>query len=531
MNPPAVAAGLTSGMTLADARALVPELKVKKAAPAADLRALKGLARWAVRYTPWVNIEGVNIEGINIDGSDGLILDISGCGHLFGGEDALSADISARLRGFGLAHRLAVAPTRGAAWALARYGTPSDAVTSMDGNSVDSILENLGPYPVEALRINPNVALTLRRLGLKSIAQVANIPRIALKRRFPSRSSAAAVLLRLDQALGEAGEPVSPLTPAPAFRTRTTFSEPVTNPAVIARSLDDLLHDLMAVLEADNMGARRLSLMAWCVDGSVSHIGLGTSRPSRDAGHLSFLFREKLEQLEIKDGIDLLLLSAEGVETLPRQQISLVSARVSARVSAGASGVPVSQLVDRLSNRLGGQAVHRSILRESHIPERAENRQIVLDMKPPTRAGNQHLQRSMWPMQSMQSMRPVRPMRPMRLFENPEPMDVIAEVPDGPPLRFRWRRMSVRVALAEGPERISPEWWRHMSREAGGAMAKDIARDTRDYYRLEDDLGRRFWVYRAGLYQPHEMPGEMPMAALGAPETDLPRWFMHGLFA
>lgn len=514
-------------MTLADARALVPELKVKKAAPAADLRALKGLARWAVRYTPWVNIEGVNV-----DGSDGLILDISGCGHLFGGEDALSADISARLRGFGLAHRLAVAPTRGAAWALARYGADSDAVTSMDGNSVDSILENLGSYPVEALRINPDVALTLRRLGLKTIAQVADIPRIALKRRFPSRSSAEAVLLRLDQTLGEAGEPVSPLTPAPAFRTRATFPEPVTNPAVIAQALDGLLHDLMAVLEADNMGARRLGLMAWCVDGSVSHIGLGTSRPSRDAGHLSFLFREKLEQLEIKDGIDLLLLSAEGVEVLPRQQISLVSARISARASAEASGVPVSQLVDRLSNRLGGQAVHRSILCESHIPERAENRQIILDMKPPTRARNQHLQRPM---------RPMRPVRPVRLFENPEPMDVIAEVPDGPPLRFRWRRMSVRVALAEGPERISPEWWRHVSREAGGAMAKDItknmardiagdiARDTRDYYRLEDDLGRRFWVYRAGLYQ--NLPHEMPVAAPVPPETDLPRWFMHGLFA
>ncbi len=488
-------------MTLADARALVPALKTRVASPAADHKALLRLARWCGRYTPWVSC----VEAI--DGEDSAItLDISGCGHLFGGEEALLRDLSARLSAFGITHRLGCANSLGAAWAIARFGAchnlsknTFDVVTSVE------VFEKIKDLPVAALRLQADTTALLGRLGLKTIASLAGIPRLALMRRFPAngsgRTAGEAVLLRLDQALGKREEPLSPLTPAPAFRTRMVFAEPLMEPAGLAHALDRLLADLTVVLETAAVGARRLSLVAYGVDASISRISIGTGRPSRDPKHLMFLFSERLERIDLQYGIDLVILNAERTEALAPAQQSMIAGDLAGEASAPL----VAPLIDRLANRLGPANVGRSRPRASHVPERAEIR--VSALSGPLNASGAGF--------DVQPAGGGDAARPFRLFGRPEPMEVIAEVPEGPPLSFRWRRMNIRVVRAEGPERIAPEWWiTGASCDSSGCGGGGM----RDYYQIEDAAGRRFWVYRDGLYR-------------DAGRNGPPRWYMHGLFA
>jgi protein ImuB len=455
-------------MPLADALLFQPGLLTAAAEPGADAAALARLAEWSSRYSPWTAPDGV----------DGIKIEITGCAHLWGGEGKLAADLARRLMRQRIDHRIAVAGTLGAAWALARFaaaeGWPPFPPPAAERAA-------LAPLPVEALRLDPATAAGLHRVGLKEIGELYPMPRAALARRFGSE-----VLRRLDQALGAMPEPLSPLREAPVRRVRLSFAEAIADPADLARATSRLTDDLAARLAREGMGARRLGLAFHRVDGRVEHLSVGTARPSRDPGHLAGLFVAKLETVDPGLGVEDMILALFAAETLPAEQVDFVT-------HPGAAADGIAPLIDRLGARLGLGALGRIALRESHIPERAA---VCVP------AGERKRGKS--------PVIPGKPPRPIRLFQPPEPVAAAWLLPDDPPFRFTWRRRPYRVRQADGPERIAEEWW-----VAGGSAA---AGAVRDYYRVEDEAGRRFWLFRAGL--PGSGPSEGP-----------PRWFMHGIFA
>lgn len=468
VNPPAAAAGLSPGMTLADARAVAPSLRTAPADAAGDAAALAVLARWAGRYSPWTAM----------DGADGLILESTGCDHLFGGEAAMLADMKSRLGRAGIACRLALADTPAAAWALARHGGAEDGETGGIIAPSGGTMVRLASLPVAALRLDPETVQGLARLGLRRIGELYRLPRESLGRRFGTE-----VTRRLDKALGRTGDPISPLLPSPEFRVRADFGEPIASPEDIARTAGRLIARMAEWLAKARRGARRLDLAAYLADGGVSVLSVGGARAMRDADHWERLFAEKLAELDPGFGIDAMILAAPRTEPLAAAEPRL------GRRAAPAEGL--ARLADRLANRLGADSVHMLRPAGSHLPERAERR-----------AGpDVRIRAEDWP---------ATPPRPARLLAPPEPVEAVAGLPDLPPRRFRWRRVTHRVVAAEGPERIAPEWWRDMRGPEREAAA------TRDYYRVECDGGRRFWLYREGLYG---MAAERP-----------PRWFLHGLF-
>ena len=501
VNAGSVREGLGPGLGLADARAICPHLLTAPAAPKKDEDALLALARWAsARYSPT----------LNADGDDGLWLDVTGVPHLFGGEAALLADLGRRLARGRFTARLALAETLSGAHALARFAPVSPLIVP-DGEVGEALL----PLPVEALRLEPEIALLLRRLGLKRIGQLYDLPRASLERRFHSKDAAEAVLLRLDQALGRREEPRALFLPAPGFVARLPFPEPlITHDGVVA-GLDRLARELCGKLARAGKGVRRALLWVCRTDGSSTVIEAGLSAPSREPEHLLGLLQEKLDAIDMGFGVDLMALAALATEPLAPSQITLAE-------SDGKSGP--EPLIDRLVNRLGVRVVRRLFPRRSHIPELTQALRSAF-------AGP-----SLWPAQ------PSKPPRPPLLLASPEPLTVLAEVPEGPPARFTWRRVTRRVVKAEGPERIAPEWWRGLRQRSSedefpphpptavgggphpdftsgapgeGARRSQVSR-PRDYYRIEDEDGRRYWVFREGLYQENEH---------GAPS-----WYLHGVF-
>ena len=427
---------------------------------------LLALARWASRYSPT----------LNVDGEDGLWLDITGVSHLFGGEDALLADLAARLACLGLTARLGAAETLGAAHALARFARETTSIAP-DG----TLRGTLSPFPVEALRLEPDTVHLLRRLGLKRIGQLYALPRASLERRFHSKEAAENVLRRLDQTLGAQHETQVPLLPVPDFTVRRVFAEPlITHDGVVA-TLRDLAAALCQALTEAGRGARRVTLWAARADGSTAVIEAGLSAPSRTGSHLVRLLQDKIEDIDMGFGVDLMTLAALATEPLHETQASL---------SAGATAIAPETLIDALTNRLGLRAVRRLFPRSSHIPELA---QVARDAF----AG--------WPAWNDDA---GKPPRPLFLLVRPEPLSVMAEIPEGPPARFTWRRVSRRVTKAQGPERIAPEWWH--------ALTASTTARPRDYYRIEDTDGCRYWVFREGLYQEST--------------EEAPSWFLHGVF-
>ena len=487
VNREAGAQGLRPGMRLADARALHAGLVTARADPAADRQGLERLALWCNRFTPWCAV----------DGEDGLLLDITGCAHLFGGEAAFMDEIAARVTGLGVESRLGLADTPGAAWALARFG-PAETRIAAPGGAHTAI----AGLPVEALRLAAEDAHLLRRLGLTTIGAVEGLPRASLARRFPCRERGSAVLARLDRALGRQAEPIVPMAPPPACLERLALPEPLIDRAGLDAALARLMPGLAASLERDGLGVRRLALWCYRVDGGVVRRAVATARATRDGDHLLRLFRETLETVDPGFGIDLAALHAERVEPLAPTQLSLAGDKQRRG--------DVDLLVDRLLAKLGEGAVCRLEPVARHRPETAE-RAVTPGREPVP-----------WLKASEAPATPQRPQRPFRLFDRPEPVEVMAEVPDGPPLLFIWRRVRRRVTRAAGPERIEPEWW-----TGAGAGGRDEA--VRDYYRIEDADGRRYWLYRAGLYG--DGGGD------GGGDTDAstgtgraPRWYVHGLY-
>jgi protein ImuB len=464
VNAPCLKDGLGPGMRLADARAICPQLLTAPADPEKDAGFLLALARWSSRYSPT----------LNVDGEDGLWLDITGVAHLFGGERALLADLQSRLTRAKLTARLGLAETLGAAHALARF-----AHTSLCLAGGGTLPATLAPFPVEALRLEPETTRLLWRLGLKRIGQLMEVPRASLERRFRSKETAQAVLRRLDQALGARKEKRAPLLPAPDFAARLSFAEPlITHDGVVA-GLDRLGHALCEKLANAGQGARRVTLWAVRTDGSSVAIEAGLSAPSCVPAHLVRLLKDKLEDIDMGFGVDLMALASLAAETLEPAQTALTENDRAPRPEL---------LIDALANRLGKRTVRRLFPRASHIPELAQTTASAFAGLP------------VW------TEAPEKPPRPPLLLARPEPLQVMAEIPEGPPARFTWRRVSRRVIKAEGPERIAPEWWRL------GPSPKR----PRDYYRIEDEDGCRYWVFREGLYQESD----------AAP----PGWFLHGVF-
>jgi protein ImuB len=488
----AEAAGLEPSLPLAEARALLPGLITVPHDPAADARALASLAAWCARYTPWAAPDSTEEgEGKGVGGAAGVLLDVSGCGHLFGGEHALLEDLQARLAGFGYTARAALADTIGCAWAMARFATSAGhpCVVVLPGRQRAA----LAPLPPAALRLPPATVELMDRLGLRRVEDLYNLTPSVITPRF-----GALAVRRLGQAVGAAAEALSPRQPPVAYLTRQIFAEPVSDPEDIARAVGLLLDHLCRELARAGRGARQLELTAYRSDGSLQRLSLGASRPSRDAKHLRRLFTEKLPQIDPGFGIEVMTLGATLTATLAAQQGEL--RRVEEKSASGADGAQtLPELVDRLGSRLGLEAVRAPRLTESHLPERAFALASPVGAPTGGEASEKVPGKARGKANDDWQKTPHPKLRPLRLLARPEPVEAVSLLPDYPPAQFRWRRMLHQVVRAEGPERLLGEWWQ-TDPEAGDAP-------PRDYFRVEDEDGRRYWLYRADG-----------------------RWFLHGLF-
>ncbi len=475
LNAAARRAGLRAGQAHADATAMVPHLVSEPAAPERDLDALRRLALWAERYSPLV---AINAEQ---PGDEALLIDMTGGDHLFGGEAALLAEIRQRLANADIPARLAIADTPVAAWALARHAPASEAIAPTGATR-----EALAGLPIEALRLEPAALILLRRFGLKRIGDLYGLPRAGLARRFRGEAGLR-VVERLDRALGVLADPLVPQRPAPLYRAWQVFAEPLIDMDGIAYQLPALAETLAAQLDQAGLGVRKLSLVGFRVDGRTTVIQAGLSAPAAAPAHLIRLLKEKgLERLDLGFGVDALMLCADQAEPMAARQGEMEDAAGAARAEA------LAGLIDRLQAKLGEGAVRRPQARESWLPERGEA-WLRAEPEPPSAPPPTIAPRP----------------RPILMFDPPEPVQAIAEAPDGAPARFVWRRAAHRVVKAQGPERLGAEWWR--------ADPEKPAR-TRDYYRVEDDQGRRYWLFREGLFGREDA---------GAP----PSWWLQGVFA
>jgi len=455
-------------MPLAEAQALVPGLAIAEADPAGDAAALARLAVWCLRYTPLTAP----------DPPDGVWLDITGCAHLAGGETALLEELIARLARAGIAARAGLADTPGAAHALARFAADPLAIAA-PGRSAES----LAPLPVAALRLDEDSTALLRRLGLETIGALLAAPRAPFTRRFGP-----ALLRRLDQALGRAPEPLAPATPPEAPQHRLAFAEPLLTAEALAAAIGTLAGTVCARLDRTGQGALRLDLIIERVDGSVQALRVGTASPTRDPGHLARLLRERLERVDPGFGVEAMRLVVSLAAALPAEQQR-------APLHGEAPAPDLAPLIDRLQNRFGAGHVYAVEELESDLPERSLRHVLPPSPRPSPPPGAERV-RGIWGKYP----------RPSRLFSHPQPIQALAVLPDHPPAAFIWRHVRHRVRRADGPERITGEWWR----------ADNEAEAVRDYWAVEDETGRRFWLFRSG--------------DAADPATGDLSWYLHGLF-
>ena len=481
--------GLCHHQSLSDARAICPHVEVAYEDAEADQLLLEAIADWCDRYTPLVSL----------DIPDGIMLDITGCAHLFGGEKLLADELLSRLFLQGFAASGAVASTPGAAWAASRFSTPLSIVTENRDEQETEIQpspvpliesgneeEALAVLPLAGLRLDSETLGGLAKLGLRTIGQVMARPRAPLTRRFGKL-----LLLRMDQALGLVEEAITSRLPVPELMAERKLAEPIGRVEDIETLVERLAKCLCSDLEKRGAGVRNIDLALFRTDGKVIRLGVGTSSPLRDPQSISRLFNDRIaaiyDDFDTGLGFEIGRLSALQVEPCDFEQTSLLMGNDNRN--------EFSHLIDKLGARLGLSRIIRMMPGETHLPEKVDNN-ICL-------TGNY---------ENEQDIREdfFHPVRPMRLLQSPEPIEAIASVPEGPPVRFRWRKKLHVVVHVEGPERISDEWWN--SNEIG----HQTIRHTRDYFRIEDDKGYRYWLYRQGLY---------------ASETNLPRWYMHGIFS
>lgn len=512
VSPPALALGLAPGLSLADARARIPDLAVAGVDPPADSAWLERIADGCDRYTPMVAL----------DPPEGLILDISGCAHLFGGEEGLRDDLAARLARLGMAVSSALADTPDAARALARYShsspsssgvraalSPGQGQEARTGKGVGALLpltsdlgraptpppplkgrgqkgnlhSRLNALPIEALELDAEDGVALRRAGLKRIGDLAARPSRLISARFGEATAD-----KLARIAGGRDIRITARRPEAALILERRFAEPIGRTEAALAAIGELARQAAHRMAEAHRGGRRFEARLFRTDGLVRALRIETGLPVRDVPLIMRLFTERLEALadpvDPGFGFDLVRLSVPMFEPLAPLQLPLEG-------GALAEG-ELAQLLDRLSTRLGRDRVRRLAPRDSHIPEQA------MFAFPAIEAGAT----GGWLVQEPGE----PPLRPTHLFDPPQSIDVMAGVPDGPPQRFRWRRHLHEVVLAEGPERIGSLWWRRA----------DNRGLSRDYYRVEDREGRRFWLFRHGLY---------------GREAEQPAWYIHGLFA
>jgi protein ImuB len=467
--------GLEPGLPLANARAICPQLRVFDADEVADTETLNNIADWCDRFTPLVAF----------DSPHGLFLDITGCAHLFGGEAALMRLMCDVLTAQGFAVSAAIAGTSVCARTMTRH-VHGRIVRA--GEEADAVK----PLPVSALGADDAITRGLRRAGLKTIGDVACRARHEITARF-----GADFTTLLQHALGQGDAPISPRKPLPDYIVEKRFPEPIATEGVISATLSRLARMLVMAMDQQGKGARRLEARFFRTDGAVRAIVVDTGQPVTRGEVIDRLFRERLDALndplDPGFGFDLIRLSASRTEIVVQQQRDL-----DANVH---DNDELAALIDRIAARIGGRRVVVHLPQDTHIPERAV-------LAAPAQHHLAAAVHAVWPARVAGE----PPLRPLRLFERPEQIKVIAQVPDGPPARFVWRRATHAVVRAEGPERVAMEWWRSQ-----GKML------TRDYFRVEDEAGLRFWLYRDGLYD-REIEQEEGKAVQ-------PNWFMHGLFA
>lgn len=455
--------GLEPGLTLADARARVPELEVYPHNAHADAEWLDRLSDGCIRYTPTVECRP----------PDALVMDIAGCVHAFEGERFLAADVERRMARRGVLARHAFGDTPAIALALSRYaGAPAPD----EKGAVRRL-------PVSALGLDDDATAALARAGLKTVGDVMARPSSGIAARFGEHAVTA--VRRLS---GEASSPVTARKRVPNVAAERRFAEPIARTEFALEVLTALAGEAAEQLERRREGGRRWEARLFRADGQVQRLRVETGRPTRDTALLMRLFRERIDgladPLDPGFGYDMLRLEVVLAERLDASQLKLEGGE--------ARHDQTAHLVDQLSTRLGRAQIRRYRANNSHMPEQAE-------LSLPATATIEH---PAWPTLDVGE----PPLRPIHLFDPPERIDgVIAEVPDGPPRRFRWRRTLHEVARAEGPERISGEWWKRA----------DTITPSRDYYRVEDRRGRRLWIFRQGLYG----------------EGEDPNWYVHGLFA
>jgi protein ImuB len=468
--------GLEIGLPLANARAICPQLRVFDADEAADAGLLSDIADWCDRFTPLVAL----------DAPHGLFLDITGCAHLFGGEAALMQMLCGALRRQGFAVSAAIAATSVCARTLRNHLHGRIVGDGEEAAAVE-------PLPVFALGADQSITRGLRRAGLNTIGDVAARARHEIAARF-----GAGFTTLLEQALGEGDAPISPRKPLPDYIVEKRFAEPVATEGVISATLSRLAQMLVTAMDKQGKGARRLEASFFRTDGTLRAIMVDTGQPATRSEAIDRLFRERLEALndplDPGFGFDLIRLSASRTEIVVPQQRDL-----DANVH---DNDELADLIDRIAARIGGRRVVVHLAQDSHIPERAA-------MAAPAQHYLAAARQANWPARVASE----PPLRPLRLFERPEPIRVpFATVPDGPPHHFTWRRATHAVVRVEGPERIAMEWWK----QDGEVL-------TRDYFRVEDESGLRFWIYRDGLY------GSELVNEDGKPAPA--NWFVHGLFA
>ena len=455
-NPLAQAQGIYRGTVLADAKAILPSLHTIDDKPGLTKQLLDRIAEWCFRFTP---IASPNYP-------EGILLDATGCAHLWGDEEAYITDISNRLLKRGYTVSTAMAGTVGSAWAMARYGKGKRVVA--EGAEVQEIRQ----LPVSSLRLEPLMVVRLHKLGLRQINDLLTISRTSLRRRFGPE-----LLQRVQQALGETEETITPVYPVEPYQERLPCLEPILYLTGIEMALQQLLAILCKRLRSEGKGLRTAFFRAYRLDGGTSGIEIGTNRPSRNEEHLFYLFSLKLSTIEPKEGIELFILEATVVEDWDPVQEQIWHTR------SGITDPQVAELLDRLAGKAGQQAIRRYLPVEHHWPERSFKRASSLTETPATE----------W--------KTDKP-RPLQLLHPPERIDVTAPIPDYPPMLFRYKGELHKIVKADGPERIEQEWWIQQG-------------DHRDYYSVEDEAGRRYWLFRSGHYS----------------ETAQPLWFLHGFFA
>jgi protein ImuB len=433
--------GVMPGMPVADAKAMVPDIEVfdEKAERAEKL--LRALGEWCIRFTPQVAL----------DLPDGLILDISGCAHLWGGERAYLKEIVTRLRGSGYDVRAAIADTIGAAWAIARFGQVKRIIEN--GAQTSALL----PLPAAALRLEPAVLTRLQKLGLYTIGSFISMQRSALRRRFGE-----GLLLRLAQALGQAEEYIQPLQVPEPFQERLPCMEPIRTAPGIEIAIQRLLESLCRQLQQEGKGIRTAVLKCYRLDGNIQQVEIGTNRASHHTVHLFKLFQLKIASITPALGIELFVLEAMKVEDVEPSQEALWAE------DPGLNDEGVAELLDRISAKVGAGTIHRYLPAEHYWPERSIRASPTLQEP------------------AITAWRSDRP-RPVRLLTRPEAVEVTAPIPDYPPLMFRYKGKAHYIRKADGPERIEREWWLE-----GG--------EHRDYYNVEDEDGQRYWLFRSGHY-------------------------------